>query len=197
MSIASVDEFKGFYRTTIDADTPTLQVCLDAAIKGLNRLCGREWVVASTDPDEATARTYRPDECTQWLRIHDCTSIVSVVENGVTLTGNTDYTTDPISTVGWTGETVPVERLKRRYNNWWTDTDIATVTVTGLWGWAAIPTSIKMACYIGTKDLADTRDVKLGIADISQYGPMRVRENPEVRRLASGYIRAEAAFGIA
>lgn len=193
--IITPEEFKTYYRTDIPGDESLIRDCLNAATEGIQGLCQRAFIVA--DDDDATARSYAPVPCSQSLRIHDCVSIVSVTENGVTLTVNTDYVEDPLQRIGWDGESVPIERLTRRYSDWATDCGVATVTVTARWGLAAIPASVKTACRIGAKDLCDTREVRLGIANVNEFGPLRVRENPQVRQLVGKHMRPEALFGIA
>ncbi len=195
MSIVSIADLVAYYRTEIATDEPFLQACLDAADEGVQDLCQRKFVVASTP----SARTYVPKHCFDVLRIHDCTSVTTVVENGVTLTAGVDYqaeTAEGVQTVSWAGVVMPYEQLRRFSGTWYTNQGRGTVVATAPWGWAAIPESIKMACRVGAKDLADVRNVKLGIAAVNEFGPLRVRENPAVQRFAEKFLRTEA-FGIA
>lgn len=194
MSIVSVAEFVAYFRSEIQGDETFFQACLDAADEGVQDLCQRKFVVAAA----ASARSYVPKPCHDVLRIHDCTSVTTVVENGVTLTAGVDFqaeTAEGPQTTSWSGVVMPYEQLRKFSGTWYTDQHKATVVATAAWGWAAIPESIKMACRVGAKDLADARDVKLGIAAVNDFGPLRVRENPAVQLRAEKFMRTEA-FGI-
>lgn len=192
MSIVAASDLQEYYRSEISGDQAFLQACLDAADEGVQDLCQRVFMVA----DAASARTYVPRECSDVLRIHDCTSVTSVVENGTTLTAGVDFQAEPVQTLSWSGVASPVEQLRRLSGVWYSYRHTGTVVVTATWGWSAIPESIKMACRVGAKDLADARNVRLGIAAVNEFGPLRVRENPAVQRLAEKFMRTEA-FGIA
>lgn len=196
MTIIDSATFRNWYRTDIPGDQDLISIILAATDEGVQFICKRQFVVASESSDDATTRAYVPEHCTDVLRIHDCTSVVAVVENGVTLTAGVDYQTEPVQQIAWTGDVKPYEQLRRLNRYWHTDGPRATVTVTALWGLAAIPSSIKTACLVGAKDLADTRDVKLGIASVNEFA-LRVRENPEVRRLCQGWVRTVESVGIA
>ena len=189
--IVTVQAFRTYYRTSIDADDALILSCLTAAEGGINEACAREFVVAGA----ASPRSYAPDSVRSVLRIHDCTEITSVVEDGVTFTAS-QYVAEPAPQVAWSGQVSPYQQIRRYGSVWYTDCGNATVTVTAKWGWAAIPEQVKQAVYIAAKDLFDTRDVKWGIAAVGEYGPLSVRENRTVMQLVAPFRRVES-FGIA
>lgn len=191
MSILTAEAVEGYYRSEITADRGLIDAACLAADQGIFEICQRKFAVAGS----AAARSYAPRVCSRVLRVHDCTSVTSVVENGVTLTANTDYVCEPVQQVSWSGETRPFEQIRRRSGYWHTDDGLATVTVTAPWGWSAIPAPITQAAYVAVKDILDARETRFGIADISQFGPLRVRQNPMVQQLCAPYRRVEA-FGI-
>lgn len=192
MSIVSVEEFKAYYRSELQGDDVLYQSALDAADSAIQETCQRKFAVAGS----ASARTFAPRALSNVLRIHDCTTVTSVVENGTTLTVNTDHITEPVQTVSWTGETTPITQLRRLSGNWYTDRGLGTVVVTATWGWAAIPAAIKEACRILAKDIAKNRSASFGIAAITDFGPTAIRENRQVGMLIAPYRRVEG-FGVA
>lgn len=192
MSIVDLEAFRGYYRTGIASDDPFALSAIAAAESAIQEECQRSFAVAGT----AAARTYVPRPCSGVLRIHDCTTVTSVVENSTTLTVAVDYQKEPVQTVSWSGETRPYEQLRRLSGPWYSYLGTGTVVVTATWGWLAIPPAITEATMIMAKDIYDSRDVKFGIAAVTDFGPSRVRENPKVQQLLAPYKRVES-FGIA
>jgi hypothetical protein len=192
VSIVALPTFKGYFRSEISADDSIIQAVLDATDSVIQEICQRKFVVAGS----ASARTYAPTVGRNVLRIHDCTTITSVVENSTTLTADTDFVKEPVQTVSWSGETRPYEQVRRIGASWYTDNGKGTVVVTATWGWAAIPSAVTQAALIGAKEILDQREVRFGIAAVNEFGPLRVRANPEVQRLLAPYMRVEG-FGIA
>lgn len=183
---------RAYYRNEIPGEAALVQAALDAADSGIHEICQRKFFVASTGSE----RTYVPERYSSVLRIHDCTTVTSVMENGTAVTVGTGYLKEPVQTISWSGEARPYEQLRRLLSPWYSYLGTGTVVVTATWGWLAIPPNVKQAAYIGAKELLDSREVKFGIAAISEFGPMRVRENPQVNKLVHPYRRQEA-FGLA
>lgn len=192
MTIISVNEFRDYFRSEVTADEAFIDRALDATDSGIHEFCQRTFTVAA---EEASARTYVPTRA-DVLRIHDCTTVTSVVEGGATLTANTGYVVEPVQTVSWSGEVRPYTQVRRLGSCWYMNQGLGTVVVTATWGWAAIPAAVKQAALIGAKELIDQREVRFGIAAVNDFGPMRVRANPALERLLAPYVRSEA-FGIA
>lgn len=194
MAIVTIDAFKLYVenqRTGAD-NTARLQSALDAAHVAVYSYLGRSCEVASG----SSARVYAPDG-DEVLQIHDCTTITSVVENGVTLTAGTQYQPEPLNGVTFAGLPWPYEQL-RRLNSfiWYTDPSTygkATVTVTATWGWSAAPAPAVEAVKIVGKDIALARELKGDVAGFAEFGAVRIRQNAQVVAMLEDYRRLPIA----
>ena len=72
----------------------------------------------------------------------------------------------------------------------------ASVSVTGTFGWAALPQRYMEAVKIATADLLDAKDVRNGVVGFSDYAAMRVRDNGQVAALLARLTRTRS-IGIA
>jgi hypothetical protein len=61
------------------------------------------------------------------------------------------------------------------------------VQITGIYGWAAVPSPVTEAARIMGAELFKSKDAPFGIASFGEFGAMRVRDNPLVARLLDGY----------
>ena len=185
MSIVTLATFKTYIRDEASGiNDATLQGYIDAASVALGNACGRQWVVAS---GSATARSFKPQGCSARLVINDCTTITSVVDNGVTLVSGTDYEPFPLNHLSAAGETVPYNTLVKPYTAWYTATGLASVVVTATWGWAAIPYQITQACLVLGKELCNNQDIRLGIVGIAEGVVTGIRQNKIVRDAIYAY----------
>ena len=193
MAVPTLDDIKEFVRSSLTGvEDAIITNSTDAAIRLVEEQCQRKFTVAST----STARVFRPDVGTDVLRIHDCTSVTSVVENGTTLTVSTDYQLEPFNGLSWSGHTVPYEQIRRLDACWYTDGPRATVTITAAWGWLEIPAPVVEAMKVLAKDIADHRDVKFGLAGFTEYGGVRTRQAAIITDLTANFRRVES-WGIA
>lgn len=190
MSIAELDDIKSFVRTALSGVEDDINTnSLNAAIELINTDCNRQFVVAGT----ASARVYVPGP-TSILRIHDCATITSVVENGATLTAGVHYQAEPLNNLDGSGDYRPFDQLRRASGLCWyeSSTGFATVTVTAAWGWTTIPARVVEAVKILTKDIIDHRDVKFGLAGVTDFGGVRTRQAAIISDLQRRLRREEA-----
>lgn len=189
----ALNEFQDYGRNDLaGSDDLLLQSALDAAEEMINEYCQRSFTVAAAP---ATARQYTPTgPWEQVLRIHDCTTITSVVENGATVDAS-GYTLEPLNALGWSGQAKPYQQLRRYTGGWAWDFGKPTVTVTATWGWVATPDAVKTATLIIAKDIAQQRNTMAGVAGFGEFGAIRVRMNPIAVNLLTPLRRVEA-FGI-
>ena len=192
-SYVLIDEFSEYIRDQVAAsDDTVIQAALNSAEEMIEEFCARSFVVASA----SSARSYSPDA--QWsdiLRIHDCTSIVSVVENGTTLTAGT-YQAEPLNQLSWSGQARPINQLRRYGSTWYHNYGQSTVVVTATWGWSFTPSAVKDSTKIIAKDILQQRNNNSGVAGFGEYGSIRVRMNPIAIDLLKPLKRVEA-FGVA
>ncbi len=131
---------------------------IETAEMVLDNECQRRFIVATT----STARLYVPPECGTVLRVHDCTAVASISENGSAVSSS-DYQLEPVNALSWSGETVPYQQVRRKAGVvWYSSFEEATVSVTATWGWAAIPPQIIESCKIAAKAVIDGRDLRYG-----------------------------------
>jgi hypothetical protein len=191
MSIAELDDIKSFVRTALSGVEDDINTnSLNAAIELINTDCNRQFVVAGT----ATARIYTPNPSSSILRIHDCATITSVVENGTTLTAGVGYQAEPLNNLDGSGDYRPYDQLRRASGFSWyeSSTGFASVTVTAAWGWTVIPARVVEAVKILTKDIIDHRDVKFGLAGVTDFGGVRTRQAAIISDLQRRLRREEA-----
>ena len=173
-------------KRTGTANDDRLQAALDAAHRGIDDFLGRTMSVAGS----ASARSYAPDG-DELLTIHDCTTITSVTENGLTLTANVDYQAEPLNGITETGATWPYWQLRRLNGyGWYTNPPTygaVTVSVNAAWGWAAIPYPVVEACKMLAKDIAAARELRGDVAGFGEYGVVRIRQNTQINGLLAPY----------
>ena len=180
----NIDELKAFYKTETSDFDWLYQEAIDAAKQFLNDECHRTFAIAG---NTATARSYVPTECNDTLWIHDCTEITSVVENGVTLTANTHYWAHPLNGITRTGESRPYNKLVRWVVPWYTSEQKPTVVVTAKWGWPSLPAGYRMAHFVCAKAHMESRDIRFGLAALSEAGGVTEREAKTVRDFVRHY----------
>lgn len=189
MPIVDLTQLKSFARNELGAaDDASMQAALDGAHVSVYDYCGRQFETAGA----ATARRFVPTG-TAVLRIHDCTSISSVVVNGAALAASA-YQAEPVDNLDRLGRTRPFEQLRLLSDVWINSAQDgeATVTVTATWGWAAAPASAVEAIKILAKDILHQRDNRSGVAGFAEFGAVRVRENPYVAMLLDPLRRADS-----
>jgi hypothetical protein len=190
--LVTYTDFDLYTRSTTVVDASLKRDCLDAAHTATWNALSRRVTVAGA----ATARVYRPACSDRVLFLDDFTTLTSIVENGVTLTVNTDFVLEPLNNLSPSGETVPYDRALRRSTNWYTDDVVATVTVTAAWGWAAIPPQVVEMCKLIGKAYLEGRDFALGVVALTEGGAFGARETKLVMDAIKDY-RSHKTWGIA
>lgn len=64
-----------------------------------------------------------------------------------------------------------------------------TVQVTAQWGWSAVPEQVKRATLLIAAELHKMEEAPLGVAGFGDFGPVRVRQMPQVPRLLGRFRR--------
>jgi hypothetical protein len=185
MALLTVPEYKLWARNEIPtADDDSISDAIAAATQALFNAVGRKIVVAGA----ASARVFAPfDSGSSMLMIDDCTTVTSVVENGVTVS-SVDYQLEPLNGLSAGGESRPYDRIRYKgLRRWFTYYGEATITVTATWGWSAIPAPAIEACKIATKAILDGRDIRLGVLAAVDTGAVTERQALVVRNFVSDY----------
>jgi hypothetical protein len=189
---ASLNDLKTSLRIQDGVDDSLLELALESASRMVDEYTMRNFYNAGT-----ATRVFVPsdDDC---VAIDDAISIssifVSTLMNKTFDQGwaNTDYQLEPLNGVadglpGW-----PTTRIRAvglyefPYDE---DDEKATVQVTGVWGWAAVPTAVKQATIIQAMRIFKRLDSPLGVISSPDTGYFRVssRIDPDVAMLLNSY----------
>ncbi len=173
-------------------DDDVLQGALNAASRGIEKFTGRQFNDAGT----ATARVYRPDthNRVQVDDFHTTTGLIVATDEGDTgVFGSTwtagQYELTPLNGIvdgetGW-----PYSKIRAVSDRYFPCGRRATVQVTARWGWATAPAAVKEACLISAVEIFKLKDAPFGVGGYTDFGIMRVRDNPFVARMLAPYQR--------
>lgn len=189
---AALNDLKTALRIQDGVDDSLLEIALESASRLIDEYTMRNFYNAGT-----ATRVFVPsdDDC---VAIDDAISISSIAVS--TLLNKTfdqtwttaEYQLEPLNNVvdglsGW-----PYTRI-RAVGVWEfpydEDDEIATVQVTGVWGWSAVPTAVKQATIIQAMRIFKRLDSPLGVISSPDTGYFRVssRIDPDVAMLLNSY----------
>jgi hypothetical protein len=196
----SLQEIKAAARITDSVDDSLLEICVEAASRQIDRACDRIFYNAGS-----AVRVYLPTD-PYAVEIDDLVSLTTLKTSSaadqnydVTWT-STDYELHPLNgRVG--GSYSPFTDIKAigdyLFPIWTTNTtnsNEATVQVTGVWGWSAVPIDIKQATILLGMRLFKRYDSPLGVAGFGDIGAIRVgRIDPDVDALIMPFKKVSAA----
>jgi hypothetical protein len=202
----SVDELKSQLRITDTVDDTALQIAVSAASRAIDDECHRTFGLTGS----AVLRLFDYDglhiEGRCAVKIADLQTTVGLVVTAdfaedftfsTTLTLNTDFDLWPWNAAA---DGVPWTYLVLRPNT----TNFASscqpqarlFSVTGNWGWSAVPVRVKQACLIQAARVFMRRDSWAGIAGSPDLGnELRLLSelDPDVRLLLSPLVRVWGA----
>lgn len=184
---AQVTDLQAFLNIGITKDSDLLTSLLATACLTVDRYCRRTFTVGAA----ATARLFRPTDLYSFdtQDIASTSGLLIDTDSGFNGTyslrwASTDYELLPLNGIGddgrpgWPFTTidavgrytfpVSISRLTRRP---------PPLKITALWGWAAVPESVKTATLYIAADLYHRKDVRLGIVGTEEFGGMRVSKD--------------------
>jgi len=195
----SVEELKSRLNISDTADDFEIILAVDAASRSIDEVTGR-YFWRGTD-----TRTYVP----QSIYRQDIDDLA--VSTGLVLKADRDG--DGIFEETWTlGTDYQLEVAPWRYNpaakgeQWpytgfsiigpkyipivwpWSHQD--RIQVTGVFGWPAVPSTVKQAALIAAADLFRLKDAPFGIAGFGEFA-VRIQQNPRVMQLLKRYINGQ------
>lgn len=195
----TLQEIKAAARITDAVDDALLEICVEAASRQIDRACDRIFYNAGS-----AVRVYLPTD-PYAVEIDDLISLTSLKTSSaadqdfdVTWTSS-DYELHPLNgRVG--GSYSPYTDIKAigdyLFPIWTTSTtnsNEATVQVTGVWGWNAVPIDIKQATILLGMRLFKRYDSPLGVAGFGDIGAIRVgRIDPDVDALIAPFKKVSA-----
>jgi hypothetical protein len=193
-SYATIEELKARFDGLDDTnDDVRLGEALDAASRGIDHFCGRQFNKATA----ATARVFPPtNRCRAEVDdFHTVTGLVVKTDAGndgtyETTWASTDYQLEPLNGIvdgelGWPFSTI--RAVGTRYYP--TCSRRASLEVTAQWGWSAVPAKIKEATLVLAEDIFKLASTPFGVGGFGDFGRIRARENPHVVLLAGAYQR--------
>ena len=187
---ATLAEVKAALRISDTIDDTLLETAIESASRLVDGYAGRNFYSAGT-----AVRYYAP-----------ATNIITEIDDLQTLTslevsGNlngtfdqtwsaTDYQLEPLNgkVDGLTGWPYTAIRAVGQFS-FGTNIGEASVKVTGVWGWAAVPTAVKQATVIQASRIFKRLDSPLGVLSSPDLGYIRVgtRLDPDVQQLVEPY----------
>lgn len=199
---ASLNDLKTSLRIQDGVDDTLLEIALESASRMVDEYTMRNFYNAGT-----ATRVFVPysDDV---VAIDDAVSISSIAVS--TLFNKTydqtwseaDYQTEPLNGIadglpGWPITRIravgtyefPTGNTRYRYEGRYGQEDVATVQVTGVWGWSAVPVAVKQATIIQAMRIFKRLDSPLGVISSPDTGYFRVssRIDPDVAMLLNSY----------
>ena len=177
-------DVKAALRVSDTLDDSLLEMAIESASRLVDGYCGREFYNAGT-----VTRVYSPEnnfvtELDDFVSISQL-KISSLADNNFDLTWETsDYQTEPLNGLV-DGVRFPIDRVRAVGQYLFVLLNgNATVQVTGVAGWSAVPIQVKQATVIQAMRIFKRLDSPLGIT-FGELGAMRVstRLDPDVAQL--------------
>lgn len=185
---ASLAQVKAALRITDSVDDTLLEMAIESASRAIDEYTNRNFYNAGT-----AVRYYAPNDSFN-VTIDDLVSLSTLQtmnDNGDqvydTTWTSTDYQLEPLNGVT-DGIAQPYTNIRAIGNyTYLTLGGEATVKVTGVWGWNAVPVQVTQATVIQASRIFKRLDSPLGIIS-GEYGSMRVGSmlDPDVRQLVDG-----------
>lgn len=170
----TVENFKAWSRIKTWEDDYEAESAIIAAEQSLDDALGRRIVLAGSTP---VTRVYVPTDDTVTL-IDDFASISAITNGGATITS---YQLEPLNGLSAGGESVPYDCVRLTAGSWYRNGQQATVSITGIPGWPALPAGLPEVVKVLAKAVLDGRNVRLGIAEITADGAVTERDAMLVR----------------
>ncbi len=174
------------------SDRGNVELAISATSRWIDQYCGRHFF------QETATRTFRPDHYCMVSLGCDLVSVSAFVNSGTTwTTTNYELLYAPGQYTNH-GEARPyryVESVLRNYNLWQSSGRPDTVSITGVWGWPAVPDSVTQAAKIQTAAIHRRKQSPGGIEGSSDFGIVRTPRDidPTVATLLAPY---RVDFGI-
>lgn len=175
----------------------------NSASREIEQFCGRQFNKATA----ATARSFEP--ASQYVThvddFHTTEGLIIEIDYGGGNFGlplsSSEYKLLPYNGIvdgqpGW-----PYSRIRLR-NTWFPYHgrrylgDRGEVRVTAQWGWTAVPSSVKQACFLLAAQTFKLADAPFGVAGMDQFGGVvRVRDLPQVASKLNRFVSTPIMVG--
>ena len=191
---ASLAEIKASARITDTVDDALLELAVESASRLVDSYTQRYFYNAGT-----ATRLFAPLD-NYITEIDDLISLSVLQTSDGDTFGTTwatkDYQLEPLNGVvdGLTGH--PATRIRAVDDFLFNLLDgEATVRITGVWGWSAVPTAVKQATIIQAARIFKRNDSPTGIVGFGELGAVRVgvQLDPDVKHLVDPYRKVRFA----
>jgi hypothetical protein len=185
---ATLSEVKASLRITDAIDDALLETAIESASRMIDGFTARTFSNAGT-----ATRNFAATDALN-LIIDDAISISQVsstdeVGDSYTVWGANDFQLEPLNSRS-DGLYMPYTGIRAVGDYTWPVVDQqALCRITGVWGWASVPTAIRQATVIQSSRLFKRLDSPLGIAGFGDMGAIRVNRylDSDVEQLAMPY----------
>jgi len=186
---ATLSDVKAALRITDNVDDSLLEISIEAASREIDGWCERVFTSSTA------TRIYRPTDVFS-VDVDDLQSITTLKTDsdgdGVfdVTWETTDYQLNPLNGIAG-GISTPYTQVRAIgeylfpiYEPRNVNANEASIQITGVWGWASIPTAVKQACIILSMRQFKRYDSPTGVMGFGDLGVMRVgRVDPDVEKL--------------
>jgi hypothetical protein len=177
----TASELKAYLRISDTDDDTLVAVWVTTASRAVDDYCGRQFGQVATVEDRTYTGTWDRHLGRYVAELDDVQDVDDLVVVDEDATEVTDYTLEPVNAL-LKGR--PYERALLAVGG--------TLTVTGLWGWTAVPTAVKNATLLQAARLAARRDSPYGIAGSPSEGSeirLLAALDPDLRTSLARYRR--------
>jgi hypothetical protein len=190
----SLAEVKASARITDNVDDALLELAVESASRLVDSYTQRNFYNAGT-----ATRLFVPQD-SYVTEIDDLITLSTLQTSDGDNFGTTwaakDYQLEPLNGVvdGLTGHPTTRIRAVDDFLFYMLEGE-ATVRITGVWGWSAVPTAVKQATVIQAARIFKRNDSPLGIAGFGEMGAVRVgvQLDPDVKHLIDVYRKVRFA----
>jgi hypothetical protein len=191
----TVEELKSRLVIPDTSDDFEITLAVQAACRNIDEICGR-YFWQGTD-----TRTYLPGA----IYGQELDDIVSVTSFKVDRDGDGVYEETWVQGADYQltvspgqynqsakGEKWPYTGFNIIGPKWvpftWPWSHLDRIQVTGVFGWPAVPATVKQAALISAADIFRLKDAPFGVAGFGEFGAVRITANPRVMQLLHRYI---------
>jgi hypothetical protein len=194
---ATTAELKARLGIADSVEDTLLSNALDTASREIEQHTGRIF----TQTAASTVRVFEPHSWRELElpRFNDLAVLAALASDGdgdgvyETIWSAADYQLEPVNAAAFPEQRpyecidaigallfpVPLAGALREY----------TVQVTGTWGWPAVPAAIKESCLLLAAEGFKAKDSPFGVAGVSDFGVIKIRDNALIARKLQPYVR--------
>ncbi len=183
----TAEEARAYLRIEDQVDDDELSMWISTASRAVDQHCGRQFGQVATAEARTFSSAYSASACGYVVHLDDVQDITDLAVVDSDSEAVTDYSLTPLNAPAYG---MPYGRL--------VTSSSGAVTVTALWGWAAVPQAVKAATLLQVARFAARRDSPYGIAGSpNEGGEMRLLAalDPDLRTSLRPYVRRAWRFG--